>query len=284
VGEREFRLARKDKPGLKADVAAHPDLMRGLMTSVVHFMARTGMSDTEISKVFRSCLTERAGGRKSSVVTDGRVVAYGCDTVAGAVLRAWHRFPKYLDGAARPIPLRVDGAGSNLSTLVLSQSKKADPADVIKSMVNAGLLRSHGVRTYLPAKDSATIDSLDPLSVDHIAKTVMRLVETASRNVAKSKNKLSLIERYAHVPDLTRAESTAFAMFSKQQGQACLDAIEDWLETRQVRGGKRRSGKTSGVNAGVHIFAYLGGAGASDKGASLRKPKPRSTPSRAARA
>jgi hypothetical protein len=275
-------LTRKANVSARADVAAHPDLMRGLMTSVVAFMAQTGMSSSDIGRVFQSCLAERQRRGNRLETKADEAVAFGCDTVAGAVLRAWHRFPRYLDDSARPIPLKVDGPDPSLSSLISSQSKKANPADVIKSMINASLLRPYKLGRYLPAKDSATIESLDPLSVDHIAKTVMRLVETASRNVTKSKNKLSLIERYAHVPDLTEAEAKAFAGFSRQQGQACLDAIEDWLETRQVGSMSRGSRQSKGVNAGVHIFAYLGGTGVVKRKPTRAKVAKRATSSREA--
>jgi len=272
-------LVRKTKSSARSDVAAHSDLMLGLMTSVVAFMARTGMSSSDISRVFQSCIAERKGRGNRTDTKSEEAIAFGCDTVAGAVLRAWHRFPLYLDESARPIPLKIDGPEPSLSSLVLSQSKKANSADVIKSMINASLLRPHKVGMYLPAKDSATIETLDPLSVDHIAKTVMRLVETASRNVAKSKNKLSLIERYAHVPDLTKAEAKAFAVFSREQGQACLDAIEDWLETRQVRRTSGESMQSKGVNAGVHIFAYLGDSGEAKQKTARSKAARKTTPS-----
>ncbi len=276
-------MGKKVQSGVRTDVAAHSDLMRGLMTSVVAFMARTGMSNAEIDRVFQSCVSDRMGRSKKLATTRTEVVAYGCDTVAGAVLRAWHRLPRYLDDSARPIPLSTVGPGATLSSLIRSQRRKANPEDVIKSMVNAGLLRSCGPDSYMPAKDSATIETLDPLSVDHIAKTIMRLVETASRNTAESKNKLSLIERYAHVPDLTKSEARAFAAFSRQQGQACLDAIEDWLESRQVNSVAQESMQSRGVNAGVHIFAYLGESGAINQKAPRSKAKKRSTPAREAR-
>src|SRR5690606_10272061 len=120
------------------------------------------------------------------------------------------------------------------------------------------LLRMKGAKAFLPEKDAATIGALDPLAVDHIAKTIMRLVETATRNIAKSRDKLQLIERYAHVPNLSKSEAAAFAAFSRQQGQACLDAIEDWLEARQTNHANNKRSAKGAVNAGVHIFAYIG--------------------------
>lgn len=241
-----------------SDVAARSDLMRGLMLSVTTFMERTGMSGADIHEVFLQCASTSVSLRGKKQAAFKPSFAYGCDTVAGAVLRAWHKFPMYIDAKARPRRLRADGPEPNLASLILSQDGHAETQKVIQSMQSAGLIRTVGVKTYLPEKDAATIESLDPLAVDHIAKTVMRLVETATRNVAKSRDKLQLIERYAHVPDLTRSEAKAFATFSREQGQACLDAIEDWLEARQAKHANRSGQRRGAVNAGVHIFAYLG--------------------------
>jgi hypothetical protein len=232
--------------------------MRGLMQSVVAFMARTGMSDAAIRNVFLKCVSRPKLHFESRKPTLGPSFEYGRDTVAGAVLRAWHKTPKYLNSAARPVGLRVNGREPNLTSLILSQDRRADVKAVIRSMVNAGLLRQNRSKSYFPEKDAATIESLDPLAVDHIAKTVMRLVETATRNVAKSRDKLQLIERYAHVPNLTTSQARAFAAFSRQQGQACLDAVEDWMEARQTTQADASRKPRKGVSAGVHIFAFLG--------------------------
>lgn len=276
-------MKRESQPRGRADVAAHSDLMRGLMWTVITFMVRTGMSEASIRNVFLHCVSRIRRGSKKVPVANKADVAYGCDTIAGAVLRAWHRFPKYLDTAARPICLREDGPEPNLVSLVLSQDKNTDPKAVIRSMLNAGLLKKRAPRSYLPAKDSATVESLDPLAIDHIAKTVMRLVETASQNISKSRDKLQLIERYAHVPDLTKTEARAFAVFSRQQGQACLDSIEDWLESRQVKQSSRTVVAGRGINAGVHIFAYLGSSASARKKAVQSGLRRRATPSREAR-
>jgi hypothetical protein len=254
------------------------------MWSVVTFMGRTGMTKSDIQEVFLQCIAKGGRGLPSVRSSNRAEVAYGCDTVAGAVLRAWHRLPKYLDASARPIRLRIEGSDPSLESLVLSQNRRADPKEVIGSMLNAGLVRRIRPRYYLPTKDSATIDSLDPLAVDHIAKTIMRLVETASRNVEKSRHKVQLIERYAHVPNLTKSEANAFAQFSRQQGQACLDAIEDWMETRQLKPTSGRVAANVGINAGVHIFAYLGGPAVARRKAVPRGVAKRSTPAREARA
>jgi hypothetical protein len=230
--------------------------MRGLVCSVTAFMRRAGMSNAQIRGVFEQCIS---GDRKKAtrMPKKDEALSYGRDTVAGAVLRAWHTHPKYMSSSARPIPLRASGPEPTIESLILSQDKRADVSRVVRSMLDSGLMRARKDHKYVPKKESAMITTLDPLSVDHIAKTVMRLVETASRNTGKSRGKLQLIERYAHVPDLARRESKAFALFSRQQGQAYLDSIEDWLETRQTRNQRGSAKRGSGVNAGAHVFAFI---------------------------
>ncbi len=275
-------LKRESITSVRADVPARSDLMYALLGSVISFMERAGMTESEIRKTFRRCISSAGIDRADHGASSDGSVAYGCDTIAGAVLRAWHKFPKYLDDSARPVHLKANGFEPTLTSLILSQDKRADAKAVIQSMLSAGLISKRG-SAYFPEKESATIDSSDPLAVDHIAKTVMRLVETASRNITKSDAKLKLIERYAHVPDLAKSEAKAFAAFSRQQGQACLDAIEDWLEARQIKQASKVADGQSGVNAGVHIFAYIGEGVAARKRVSKGGTNKRSTPAREAR-
>lgn len=248
------------------DVAAQDVLMRGLLSSVTAFMLRAGMSTAQIRSMFQQCTIGRGRRTGVSPPSDDAALPYGRDTIAGAVLRAWHKLPKYIDANARPIPLRARGPDPNIESLVLGQDRNANVGNVILSMLTAGLIRKKRNNTYLPMKDSATITTLDPLSVDHIAKTVMRLVETASRNTGHSRKRIQLIERYAHVPDLSRREARAFAVFSRQQGQAYLDSIEDWLEIRQIRNANGSVKRGGGVSAGVHVFAYLADRPSSGRG------------------
>lgn len=260
------------------DKAENSDLMKALLNSVIAFIAKTGMPLMEIEDVMAKSLAEtfpKEGRVRKNPTTK---MEYGCDTAAGAVLRAWHRIPKYLDSYARPRPLKLRGTGLSLAALVRSQSRAVDADAIVESMKRAGLLKQVGRGEFLPARESATIQTLTPLAIDHVAKTIMRLVETASNNTQKSRDRLTLIERYAHVPDLASSEARAFASFTKQQGQACLDTIEDWLETRQVAKYERvgKAAKKS-TNAGVHIFAFIGGEARNRSVPTRRKVNPRVT-------
>ena len=233
-------------------------LMQSMLSSIVTFMSQAGMNRRNIEDCFNTCLQNLQPEAIADCERSLPSTAIGCDTVAGAVLRAWQRDPKYIDRSANPKPLHLLNGERSLAALVKSLDSRADAEYVVGAMLKTGLIKRKRPGLFLPTRDAATISEMHPLAIDHIAKTVMRLVETAHRNTVSGKSKRTLIERYAHVPDLDQREAKAFAHFSRQQGAACLDAIEDWLESRRRKKMGPQISRSQAVSAGVHIFAYLG--------------------------
>lgn len=233
------------------------ELMDSLVLSIASFMNKTGMTPDEIDASFRAAVDglSRNSERRQTRHKGGSQI--GCDTIAGAVLRAWHRDPTYLDDFANPIPLPSSGSRKSLSTLVKSQDGNADVPSLVSAMQRTGLIMKVDDRRYVPRTNAATISQMHPLAVDHVVKTVLRLVETVTRNMRLVDSKHSLVERYAHIPDLDAKEAQAFSEFSRQQGAACLEAIEDWLEARRKGIRRSSSGKRGSISAGMHVFAYL---------------------------
>jgi len=244
---------------MKSKSAAPQALIHGLLQSVVHFMAKSGMELERIESSFRSSMQQARSQRTLTLNAAGSPPNIGSDTAAGAVLRAWHREKGYIDEEAKPIPLKIDGRPRSLATLMRRQDPGCEVRKLVKDMLAVGLLRRTRNGAYLPTATSATIGQLHPLAIDHVAKSVARLLETVQRNTDASSATMPLIERYAHVPDLDSADAKEFASFAQRQGAAYLEAIDDWLETRRIKpkAGKRRCRSTK-VAAGVHLVAYLG--------------------------
>lgn len=267
---------------MKNTLGVPAELMSNLLKSILAFMEKTGMSHSEIEQTFQECSKAmKAKSAKTGRKTDQQF-GIGCDTVAGAVLRAWYRETQFVDDSAHPIPLFLRRGKLTLSSLIRMQDESTDIERLVSEMHSTGLIRKDARGRYLPTTSAATIRQMHPLAIDHVAKTVMRLVETVDRNMRSSTSKPPLIERYAHVPDLGASEAKEFAVFTRQQGAACLEAIEDWLEARRSRRLSARQGASANVSAGMHIFAYLG-----DRPTSSNKAEPRRkafSSSRAARA
>jgi Family of unknown function (DUF6502) len=269
---------------MKGSNAIPRELMDSLVLSIVSFMNKAGMRPAEIEMSFRAGMRDlsirlESGGKESQ----SRSTAIGCDTIAGAVLRAWHRDEAYLDDFANPIPLSMSGKGKSLATLVGKQDSRADVSSLVAAMQRTGLVRKLDNKKYLPNTSAATISQMHPFAVDHVVKTVLRLVETVTRNMRLVDSNHSLVERYAHIPDLDAREAKAFSEFSRQQGAACLEAIEDWLEARRKGKSRSVSGKKASLSAGMHVFAYLEQPLESNRRRSPAKKRP-ATSSRAARA
>jgi hypothetical protein len=279
-----------------------PDaLMRKLVKSILEFLIRSGMKSADVQQVFFECLSELAtSDAETNATQDHRFVGNG--NVSAEVIRIWHRDGRFLDREARPKPLRLTRGPRSLGALVRKLDPNADHKQSIRTMRAVGLIRRLPDGRYVPTAESVTIDHLHPLAIEHVAKSVVRLVSTVCRNTDPARKSMPLIERYAYVPDLSRSEATAFAEFTRNQGMAYLEAVDDWLERRRSRRlpKSRRQAEGDGIAAGVHTFAYLGDKGAStptkarwnvaSKPPASRSSKPPMdfkklpTPSRAARA
>lgn len=232
------------------------DLLVELLASVVHFMVRSGMSRPAVAAGLRACVRRVKAGKTAKIVGKGRGI--GGDPIAGAVLRAWHRLPDYLDEGAKPQSLRMSGEGPSLSKLILSAEPRANGSAVVDAMEKGGLVRRNSQGLFVARRDSATVSEMNPFVVNHAAKTLIRFVETLERNTNSSSARPPLIERYAYIPDLPKSQAKAFVEFSRQKGQAFLESMEDWLVARQPKSASRKVRKVQGAtSAGVHVFAYL---------------------------
>lgn len=174
--------------------------------------------------------------------------------ILGAVLHEWHRHASYLDRSISPKAIRLHGRKPSVAALVRSQDAKADPAAIAREMVQLGLIRRAARGKYLPVGRVATIRRLSPALVDHVARSLERLLSTVNFNTRGDGEENSLIERTAFVHDLPREHVEDFRLFAQQQGSAFLANADEWLESR--RAPKSRSMRSRHVRAGIHVYAF----------------------------
>jgi len=229
-----------------------------MLSSVLDFMRISGISDQMIHESFKICMAQpkRNPAGFSRPRRDG--LRIGNENLIADLLRLWHRDDRYIDADANPQPLSLDKGRKSLRAMIRRLDPAADVAEILHEMKAVRLLRKQSSGKYLPTSDSAIVGKLHPLAIDHIAKLVIRLVSTVMRNVNSADSTLRLIERHAYAPDLDAAEGRAFAEFTRSQGMAYLESVDNWLEKRRVRRtlpSLRRN--STGIAASVHLFAYL---------------------------
>ena len=170
--------------------------------------------------------------RQTAVEDASRV---GNGDVSAEVMRIWHRDSRFLDRDANPRPLQLNRGANSLTALVRRLDPSGDALKSIGVMRAVGVIRRTSDGRYIPTAESVKIDHLHPLAIEHIAKSVVRLVSTVCRNTDPHRKAIPLIERYAYAPDMSREEAKAFAEFTRNQGMAYLEAVDDWLEQRRVK-------------------------------------------------
>jgi hypothetical protein len=274
-------------------------LMKKLVQSVIGFLIRSGMSAVEVRSILTDCLSQEGLVTTFARSTTNDAQRVGNGDVSAEVMRIWHRDSRFLDQEAHPRPLQLNRGANSLIGLVRRLDPSGDAMHSIGVMRSVGLIRRQADGRYVPTAESVKIDHLHPLAIEHIAKSVVRLVSTVCRNTDPRRRAMPLVERYAYAPDMSRKEAMAFAEFTRNQGMAYLESVDDWLEQRRVksRSVPNRRGKNASVAAGVHLFAYIDDYGSTViRGRSSRgsgrvgKPFPTNSPiakiisSRAARA
>lgn len=232
-----------------------------LLSSILEFMSRSGSSDSAIRRTLASCLNGLGSDRNGKDVSTLRDCKYvGNGNVSAELIRIWTRDGRYIDRDARPKALCLSTGRYSLVSLISRLDPAVDAHATVNSMMAVGLIRKLRNGRYLPTADSVKIDRLHPLAVEHAAKSLIRMVATVCRNTDTSRQAVPLIERYAYVPDMSKAEAEAFAEFTRSQGMAYLEAVDDWMERRRVGRASVMRGRSNqnGITAGVHLVAYLG--------------------------
>lgn len=174
--------------------------------------------------------------------------------ILGAVLHEWHRHASYLDRNISPRAIRLYGRKPSVAALVRSQDENADPIAIAREMIQLKLIRRVSRGKYLPVGRVATIRRLSPALVDHVARSLERLLATVNFNTRGHEDGSSLIERTAFVHDLPKEHIKEFRLFAQQQGSSFLANADEWLESRRAPKGRYKRSRQ--VRAGIHVYAF----------------------------
>ncbi len=235
--------------------AESADYFQKVLNSVVDFLLVGGMSAVEIQNVVATRLLAAPEKKGAKSKRSALPKAVGIDTVSALVLHRWYRDENLLDEQALPIAIRLYGHSPSVEALALAEESDVPARTIALAMKSSGLIKKVSRGLYAPEARVATIATLHPVLVEHASKSLVRFLETVQRNTSSDKEKLSLIERFTHIPDLPLDDLRAFQVFSQGHGSSFLAGVDDWLESRRQSGDGRK--KKSGLAAGIHVFAYV---------------------------
>jgi hypothetical protein len=166
-------------------------------------------------------------------------------------LMIWHSSDDYLGPDGAPRPLTRLGSQS-LTSLARVVTQRPNAARQIKTDLERLGLIEKGQRGYLPARRSAVVGLPNSLSLVYATSAISRLVGTITHNYSRAA--MPRFERQVADVNIRTADLPLFLRFVEQQGQYLIDAVDDWLSTRQTnstRGGRK-------VPVGIGAFAWVG--------------------------
>jgi hypothetical protein len=224
-------------------------LLRQALVKVFALKLATGTTLDSLRSFAVACVAEAAKDQESKNINTSLDI-HGL----ASVLRTWHRDSRFLANNGKPRPLLVEGK-YGLQTLVRIHYPRHKFRDVLITLSRSKLVRKKKDGHWIPTETHARVPMPTAESVVHFAEGIARLAETFTQNTTSSTKGSLLFERASKVPRLPVGESKEFKKFAEAQGIAFLSAIDDWLESRNLK--KGMPGRRT-CPAGVYAFAFLG--------------------------
>lgn len=233
-------------------------LQQSLLKSILQVMVDAGLGEAEIRASFETVLSKTLL-RKEARGKLQRERYRDEGDLSADLLRRWHRDDRYLDSVyAKPKPLHLTKGRQSIKAMALDMNPQANVNELIHFLMSSGLIRKCADGKYVPTTEVGAISHSDKFVAEHVAKSIVRFVSTVRRNAKLGLVGQSLIERFAYVSDLDPENLSRFGEFTKSQGHAYLQVVDDWMEQRRVKAKRGRSPKSKkGVFAGLHIIAYM---------------------------
>ena len=220
-----------------------------ILTRIFEFMLASGALRTQVGAIAGRAL-RKARPTRFSVEHQ----LSGQLSIAALILDAWHRDRRYLNVNAIPRPIPLLGRARSVEALVRAEPGIREPLKLVRRLRRDRLIVPCGGGLYRPASSFALLKALDPIAVQHVARSVAMLLDTIESNLTLPRANGKLLERIAEVPDLSVQHVRAFRDFTRGQGLMLLSTVNDWLETRRT---KTTSSSDQTVHAGIHVHSYV---------------------------
>ena len=174
----------------------------------------------------------------------------------GRVLAGWHQDPDFTGPYGMPYELSFDAPHSRRSftELVRRYSGDMPPRAMLDELKRVGAVVETPAaqirvlaRSYLPSKT-------DPATLDFMAVALTDLAETLDHNLDALPDD-KLFERRVWAPAGIPEESVIdFRFLVAEKGQQFLEALDDWLSTRELAAAKAKVRDRRQVGVALYLF------------------------------
>jgi hypothetical protein len=214
------------------------------------FLLGKSATKAELAAVMQRALAEAEALRRDSKALSNLYIALS------KVIHSWHDDRRFLDGNAKPRALTLKGRSDSIQALARIARVRVPYSRLVDSLLSQKLVRRAGPHRYLPTKSVVRLVRDGPELTGYLGQSILQLTQTLESNRRDRRTRRALLERAAIVDDLSPKDAAAFRRYCAEQGAAFISNANSWLESRRQRS-PRAGAKSSGITAGVHVFAFL---------------------------
>jgi hypothetical protein len=151
------------------------------------------------------------------------------------VLHIWCTDSHYMGPYGLPLELDLDETpGRNLTTLVFKADPTANPAAILRDMVEYGIVKPLGPRHYRAvARMNISNDIMSPQALDYFGKTMTNLANTLAHNYAGPGTTPRLQRSVVADGGLPEYALPEFETLIRDKVQKLLVDIDDWLSANR---------------------------------------------------
>jgi hypothetical protein len=220
-----------------------------LIQAVSVFLISRGHSSTALAIATKRAL---ARARAEYDRQNEAQAAYIC---LARMLHAWHHENTYLDREARPAFLPLRGKVGSLARLTQDYGQPLGVGQVVALLNRHKLVRRTATGRLVPTDSVFRFRASGAELTGYLGRSLLHLASTMKFNLSRSAKNGTLIERAALVRELPISSADEFRRYSAEQGEAFIENIDNWLESRNGPTPTRRKVQTA--SAGVHVFAFV---------------------------
>jgi hypothetical protein len=200
-----------------------------------------------------SNLASRVESANHEPITSHRL--YSHTAAIGELLTVWHQDPKYLDSSGNPLPIKTRGTGRSFNNLAKSVPTMRAPA-LLRELERAGAVTIDNNQLVHVRMRSLSVYEDKRLAIQHTLTSLISFIRTLRHNLdSDPSNSDQLFHRVALNGDFASSLIPTLKIRIKRQGQAFLEAFDNWM-MRQSKGRSTRR-KPRGKRSQIFIGVYL---------------------------
>lgn len=232
--------------------AVVPDYSEHLVTALLVFLHSAGVGRNAIVALVDSVMRDL---EKSNDSANLQELDRATSSAVGAAFHRWFREPEWLNSAGKPRPLKLHGETQSVQSLLQREMSIESARKTAAELPKINLLKKAPGGKFLPTSLHSLIRHNHPYLHEHTAHSVVRFLHTVRDNVATAAVSPPLIERFAYVSAIPCELEREFRDFTNQQGEALIDTVNDWLESKRLN--IQSTGSRNTLQAGLHVFAFV---------------------------